>query len=257
MDQHQPDLLYTDGGIPFEQTGLSLLAHFYNANQAAHGGKLEAVYNHKDMGTGIFIREAGAQDVERGVLPGINPLPWQTCTSIGDWYYSDGFKYKTTTEIIHMLADIVSKNGNMLLNVVQYPEGDLPPESLRFLEEMAAWMAVNGEAIHGTRPWRIFGEGPTVAATGHFKEDTAYTPHDIRFTTKAGALFALTLGVPAGEVRINSLGRDAKLAPAKVSAVRLLGHIPPLSWSQEAGALVIQLPAQLPVAHAAVFKIEF
>ncbi len=257
VDHYQPDLLYTDGGIPFEQTGLSLVAHYYNANQAAHGGKLQAVYTHKDMGTGIFIREAGAQDVERGVMPGINPLPWQTCTSIGDWFYSDGFKYKTTTEVVHMLADIVSKNGNMLLNVVLYADGSLPPEPRQFLDEMAAWIAVNSEAIHGTRPWKIFGEGPTVAAAGHFKEDTAYTPQDIRFTTKAGALYAITLGVPAGEVRIKSLGRDAKIADRPVQTVRLLGSREKLIWSQEAGALVIKLPAQLPIAHAAAFQIGF
>jgi alpha-L-fucosidase len=257
LDQHHPDFLYTDGGIPFEETGRSLIAHFYNANRAAHGGNNEAVYTFKDMGTGEVIPEAGVLDVERGVMSGISPRAWQTDTSIGDWFYSEGFKYKTTTQVVHMLADIVSKNGNLLINVVQYPEGDLPPEALKFLDEMAAWMAVNGEAIHGTRPWKIFGEGPTVAAAGHFKEDTAYTPQDIRFTTKAGALYAITLGVPAGEVRIKSLGRDAIITEAKVSSVRLLGHDQPLTWLQEAEALVIKVPAQLPTAHAAAFQIGF
>ncbi len=257
VDQNQPDLLYTDGGIPFGVIGRSLVAHFYNANEAAHDGKLEAVYTHKDMGTGEFIREAGAQDVERGVMNAINPLPWQTDTSIGDWFYSEGFKYKTTSEIIHLLADIVSKNGCMLLNVVQYPDGSLPPEPRQFLDEMAAWMAVNSEAIHGTRPWKIFGEGPTVAAAGHFKEDTAYTPQDIRFTTKGGALYAITLGVPSGEVRIKSLGRDAKFAGKKVSGVRLLGSEEKCTWSQEPDALAIKVPARLPTQHASAFRIEF
>ncbi len=257
LDQHHPDFLYTDGGIPFEETGRSLLAHFYNSNIAAHGGKNEAVYTFKDMGTGEVIPEAGVLDVERGVMPGIRPRPWQTCTSIGDWFYSDGFKYKTTTEVVHMLADIVSKNGNMLLNVVLYADGSLPPEPRQFLDEMAAWMAVNGEAIHGTRPWKIFGEGPTVAASGHFKEDTAYTPQDIRFTTKAGALYAITLGMPAGEVRIKSLGRDAKITDQAVKSVRLLGSSEKLTWSQEAAALVIKLPSSLPGKHSASFQIGF
>ena len=145
----------------------------------------------------------------------------------------------------------------MLLNVVLYADGSLPPEPRQFLDEMAAWMAVNGEAIHGTRPWKIFGEGPTVAATGHFKEDTAYTAQDIRFTTKAGWLYAITLGVPSGEVRIKSLGRDAKIAERPVRSVRLLGSSTTLVWSQEPGALAIKLPATLPTGHSSVFQIEF
>jgi alpha-L-fucosidase len=255
LDQYQPDFLYTDGGIPFENVGRSLLAHFYNANQAARGGHLEAVYTHKDMGTGEFLRNAAVQDVERGVLKGINPLPWQTCTSIGDWFYSEGFKYKTTSQVIHMLADIVSKNGNMLLNVVQYPEGDLPPEAMTFLEEMAAWMAVNGEAIHGTRPWKMFGEGPTQAAEGHFKEDTDYVAEDIRFTTKGGAIYAITLGVPSKNVRIRSLGRGENIAGKPIAQVQLLGSSEPLVWKQEGGALAITMPATVPTRHASAFKI--
>jgi alpha-L-fucosidase len=256
LDQSQPDLLYTDGGIPFGEVGRSLLAHFYNANAAAHGGKVEAVYNHKDLGTGEFIREAGAQDIERGVLPDIQPLPWQTCTSIGDWYYSDGFKYKATAEVIHMLADIVSKNGNMLLNVVQYADGSLPPEASQFLAEMAAWMQMNGAAIHGTRPWKKFGEGPTVAVAGHFKENTAYTAQDIRFTTKAGTLYAITLGGPTTQVRIKSLGATSSLADKPVSKVTLLGSEQKLIWKQEADALTIEPPVSWPTSNAVVFAIQ-
>ncbi len=257
VDQSQPDFLYTDGGIPFGEVGRSLLAHFYNSNSGAHSGKNQAVYAFKDLGTGEVIPEAGVLDIERGVMPGISPRPWETCTSIGDWFYSDGYKYKTTTEVVHMLADIVSKNGNMLLNVVLYADGSLPPEPRQFLDEMAAWMAVNGEAIHGTRPWKIYGEGPTEATAGAFKEDTAYTPQDVRFTTKAGALYAIILGVPAGEVRIKSLGRDAKFAGQPVTNAQLLGSQETLVWSQEADALVIKLPAKLPTKHASAFRISF
>jgi alpha-L-fucosidase len=209
------------------------------------------------LGTGEVIPEAGVLDVERGVTPGINARPWQTDTSIGDWFYSDGYKYKTAAEVVHMLADIVSKNGNLLLNVVLYADGSLPPESRQFLDEMAAWMSVNGEAIYGTRPWKIFGEGPTQAVAGAFKEDTAYTPQDIRFTTKAGSLYAITLGLPAGEVRIASLGRNAKIAGQAVKSVRLLGRDQSIAWSQEPDALMIKLPPQMPTAHAAAFQIGF
>ena len=257
VDQYHPDFLYTDGGIPFEETGRSLVAHFYNTNAAAHGGKNQAVYTFKDLGTGEVIPEAGVLDVERGVMPGISPRPWQTDTSIGDWFYSDGFQYKTTAEVVHMLADIVSKNGNLLLNVVLYADGSLPPEPRQFLDEMAAWMAVNGDAIYGTRPWKIFGEGSTQVTAGAFQEGAAYTPQDIRFTTKAGVLYAITLGVPKDEVRITSLGRNATLSDQPVVAVQLLGYPEKLAWAQEAVALIVKLPATLPSTYAAVFKITF
>jgi len=257
VDHYQPDLLYTDGGIPFGEFGRSLVAHFYNADQARHGGKVEAVYAHKKMDTGEFIREAGAQDVERGGMEGINPLPWQTDTSIGDWYYSENYKYKTTSQVVHALADIVSKNGNLLLNVVLYADGSLPPEPRRFLDEMAQWIAVNGDAIYGTRPWKTFGEGPTVMKAGHFKEDFPFAPADIRFTTKAGKLYALTLGVPTEQIRIKSLGKDAPFATRPVAEVRLLGYDGKLAWSQQADALVIEAPEKFPTEHAAAFEISF
>ena len=255
IDSYQPDLLYSDGGLPFGTVGRTLLAHFYNSS-LARGGKLDAVYNSKDFGSGEFHKEWGVQDVERGVMNGINPLPWQTDTSNGDWFYSDGFKYKTTDEVITMLADIVSKNGNMLMNIVLYPDGSLPPESSALLADLAPWMAVNGEAIHGTRPWHIFGEGPTATAAGAFQESASYTPQDIRFTTKGDKLYAITLGVPVGKVAINSLGRNGQHA-RRVSQVRLLGHRAPLTFQQNDGALVIDVPGSVPTRHASAFRISF
>jgi alpha-L-fucosidase len=257
VTHYKPDLLYTDGGIPFGNVGKTLLANFYNNNINAHHGKLEAVYNHKDIGSGEFIAEAGVQDVERGVMAGINPRVWQTDTSIGDWFYSEGFKYKTTPEIVHMLTDIVSKNGNMLLNVVLYPDGSLPPEPRQFLDEMAAWMSVNGDAIYNTRPWKIYGEGPTQPAVGHFKEEDNYTAQDIRFTTKRNTLYAITLAPPKSDVRITSLGLSSPLLDKPINSVQLLGSKQKLIWKQEQNALVIQLPEHLPSLFASSFKIEF
>jgi alpha-L-fucosidase len=176
---------------------------------------------------------------------------------MGDWFYSEGYKYKTTQDVVYMLADIVSKNGNLLLNVVQYPDGSLPPESRKFLDEMAAWMQVNGDAIYGTRPWKTFGEGPTKLEAGAFKENAAYTASDIRFTTKGGALYAITLGEPKGEVRIASLGAKAGFETRPVKSVSLLGATAPLRWKQQDDALVIELPASLPTAIASSFKIGF
>ncbi|HYO23520.1 MAG TPA: alpha-L-fucosidase [Lacipirellulaceae bacterium] len=255
IDQHQPDLLYTDGGIPFGVVGEALVAHYYNSNQAAHGGRLEAVYNYKALGTGGTYPGAGVLDVERGVMPEIIAEPWQTCTSIGDWFYSEGYDYKSTAQIVHMLADIVSKNGNLLINVVQYPEGDLPPESSKFLDEMGAWMSVNGEAIYGTRPWKVFGEGPTEVKAGYFQEGTVYTAQDIRFTTKKGAIYAIALGVPSEETRIASLGRSSPHAGAPVAEVTLVGSGVELQWEQTPEALVIKSPERWPAELAVAFRI--
>jgi alpha-L-fucosidase len=128
---------------------------------------------------------------------------------------------------------------------------------MQFLKEMAEWMSVNGDAIYGTRPWKIYGEGPTKAAAGHFQENTTYTPQDIRFTTKGNALYAITLGAPTTEVRIVSLGRKAGQETRPVKAVALLGSKAPLRWQQTDEALVIQLPASLPSKIASSFQIRF
>jgi len=256
VDTYHPDLLYSDGGLPFGTVGRTLLANYYNGNLAVHDGHLTAVYTHKAQGAGEFNAGEGVLDVERGVLAGINPQPWQTDTSMGDWFYSDGYQYKSTAEIIYMLADIVSKNGNLLLNVVQYADGSLPPESRHFLDEMAAWMGVNGEAIHGTRPWKVFGEGPTQTAAGAMKESGHYTAEDIRFTAKGNAVYAITLGVPVKRVVIHALGKGSAQAAGPIRSVRLLGSKAKLAWTQRDDALVVTLPARLPTAHAAALKIE-
>ena len=206
VDKYHPDLLYTDGGVPFgNEVGRSLIAHLYNADAQKHGGKPQVVYTCKQESKGMWI-----DDLERGVMPGIRPTPWQTDTSIGDWYYNKNWKYRGADWVIHMLVDIVSKNGNLLINVVQRPDGSLDPEAEQILAQMADWIAINGEAIYGTRPWLIHGEGPVRAKGGNFKEDFAYTAKDIRFTTKGdGTLYAFVMGWPDGEAGHDPLAGQA------------------------------------------------
>ena len=239
IDTYHPDLLYTDGGIPFGEVGRTLVADFYNSNIARHH-RLEAIYAHKGNGSGEFLPKAGVQDVERGVLDGINPLPWQTDTSNGDWFYNENDRFKTAREVVGMLADIVSKNGNLLLNIVQHPDGTLTPQSEQLLAELAGWMNVNSDAIHGTRPWHIYGEGPTSAAAGAFGESGDYTAKDIRFTTKRDALYAILLGWPQGDSSIRSLG-TASHPNAVIEDVELLGGPKP-QFRRDAEALRLTLP---------------
>ena len=256
LDSYQPDLLYSDGGLPFGVVGRSLVAHMYNSS-IARNGKLDAVYFNKDLGSGEFHKEWAVQDVERGVLKGINPLPWQTDTSNGDWFYSEHDRYKTTGEVVAMLADIVSKNGNLLLNVVLYPDGTLPSQSDQLLNELTPWMKANSEAIHGTRPWKIYGEGPSETASGAFAESGNYTPRDIRFTTKGETLYAITLAEPQGQVAIASLARSNPHEARRVRRVRLLGRKGSLAFRQTDQALLIDPPASMPTRHSSAFAIDF
>jgi alpha-L-fucosidase len=259
IDLYQPDLLYSDSELPFGEVGRTMLAHYYNQDIAKNGGKLEAVYNCKVRPSeGRWV-----QDLERGAMDSISPYPWQTDTSIGDWYYRTGQKYMTGTQVIQMLVDIVSKNGNLLLNVVQTPEGDLEPDVMNILNEIAAWTPANGEAIYGTRPWKIYGEGPTTQKSqekgrfGGVKDVRPYESTDIRFTTKGETLYAFCMGKPAAEVRITSLGTNSKVSNQKVASVKLLGSKEKLSWKQEADALVISKPAKMPDWPVLTLKVDF
>jgi len=252
VDMYKPDLLYTDGGVPFgNEVGRSMIAHLYNADAARHNGKPEVVYTCKQESKGMWI-----DDLERGVMPGIRPTPWQTDTSIGDWYYNKNWKYRGADWVIHMLVDIVSKNGNLLINVVQRPDGSLDPEAEEILANMADWIAINGEAIYGTRPWLTHGEGPVRAKGGNFKEDFAYTAKDVRFTTKGdGTLYVFVMGWPEEkQVTIRSLAKLAGVTGA-IDNVALLGYSGQLQWTHDANGLTIQLPDQKPCDYAVAFKI--
>jgi alpha-L-fucosidase len=258
IDNYHPDLLYSDSGLPFGEYGENMLAHFYNQNIAENGGNLEAVYTCKQPSNGMWV-----QDLERGVQDSISPFPWQTDTSIGDWFYRTGQKYKTATEVIQMLADIVSKNGNLLINIVQTPEGDLEPDVIKIVNEIGMWTSVNGEGIYGTRPWKVYGEKPiaaTIVKSGSFNEDKLkYSAQDIRFTTKGNDLYAFCLGQPTTDIKINSLGKDSKNLDKKIVSVTLLGSSTKLHWKQTGDALIIKKDFKMPVEEVPVlgFKIEF
>jgi alpha-L-fucosidase len=241
VDNYKPDLLYTDGGAAFgNEVGWSQIANFYNVNAAAHGGKCEAVYTCKQPSDGRWVH-----DYERGVNAGIDPYPWQCDTSISDWFYNRHWKYQPLSWVVHMLVDIVSKNGNLLLNVVQRPDGSLDPEVETMLHQLGDWTAVNGEAIYGTRPWLVYGEGTVKASGGSFKEDFQYSARDIRFTTKGKTLYAIALGWPEdGQLVIQSLAKTADPAQNKIEKVELLGHSGQLKFDQTADGLVVELPGE-------------
>jgi alpha-L-fucosidase len=256
IDQYHPDLLYSDGGLPFGAVGEATVAHLYNTSIAAHGGKLEAVYNCKKNRTGEFDASTCVQDVERGLMTGIQPYPWQTDTSNGGWFYNAKDKYKSTADVLHELTDIVSKNGNLLLNIVLKPDGTLPPESKELLDGLSAWMAVNSESIFGTRPWVVYGEGPTAVTGGALREQSRFTAQDIRFTTKAGVLYAFCLGVPRSAISIKALAKNNPYGVKGITGISLLGGPEKIDWQQGDNALVIQPAKSWPTVDEVVFKID-
>ena len=208
-------------------------------------------------------------DVERGVTDNIEPEPFQTDTCLGDWHYKRGVTYKRPKTVIDILVDVVSRNGNLLLNVPLPASGTPDDEELKILDEITAWMKVNSEAIYATRPWKILGEGPAIVKSNpsggmngtpeHFNERGRkdMTGADIRFTTRAGVLYALVMGHNSGETRITSLAKSRGLEARRITRVQLLGSDEPLKWNHGPEGLVIDLPRRWPSEHAVTFKIEF
>jgi alpha-L-fucosidase len=250
LDQHQPDLLYTDGGIEFGEYGLGTLAEFYNVGPTSYRGNSEAVYFSKTPtdcpgGTSCVV------DHERSVLNEIDPVPWQTDTCIGQWHYKLGQVYKTPKKVIDLLVDIVSKNGNLLLNIPLPASGMPDPEELRILEAITQWTRINGEAIYSTRPWKIHGEGPSTKVVVH-SDPSKFDPNegrqpdltyqDIRFTTKGKTLYALVQGWPGSELIIRALATNSPQQPGKVLDVRLLGRDEPLRFMQDTTGLRVTPP---------------
>jgi alpha-L-fucosidase len=243
VEKYRPDLVYfDDSGIPFGETGLEAVRHFY-AETAKR--QVEGVLFAKQLG------EAGrslvTEDVERGFVGGIRPQPWQTDTCIGNWHYDrplyERNGYKSAKQVIQRLADTVSKNGNLLLSVPVRGDGTIDEKEEAIVDAIGAWNRRNGEAIFGTRSWRRFGEGPTHPPSAHMAENEArpFTAEDVRFTQKGGVLYAILLDWPAGETAIASLGANGT-PEAVVERVDLLGG-PQLSFQRDGEALRLTVPS--------------
>jgi alpha-L-fucosidase len=247
IDKYQPDFLYTDGHLPFEEYGMKMVSHLYNVSAQLHGGRTEAVYTSKqptDCAIGTCLL-----DHERGVSDGIAPNPWQTDTCIGQWHYMRGQQYKTAKKVIDLLTDIVSKNGNLLLNFPLPNSGELDYEETVVLSGITAWMQVNSEGIYATRPWKIYGEGPSTRVkieTGNFNEDKQKDlgAEDVRFTAKGSTLYAFVMGWPEKEAVVQALGLASPQAPGKILKVELLGSKGDVNWKQDESCLRVEMPAE-------------
>jgi alpha-L-fucosidase len=257
VDKYRPQVVWFDWWIEqaaFEPYVQRFAAYYYN--RGLEWGQGVAI-NYK---LETFPTDAAVFDIERGQATDIIPDFWQTDTSISknSWGYVAEQNYKTAKDVIGDLADIVSKNGCLLLNIGPRPDGTIPEPEVAILEEIGDWLAVNGEAIYGTRPWVIYGEGPTQVVGGSFHDTDrhGFTAEDIRFTTRGDALYAIVLGRPEGdEIAVRSLAEASAASPKEISNVELLGYTGALTWARNSAGLVVTLPASLDDAPAYALKI--
>lgn len=257
INRYHPDLVYFDDTAlplwPVSDAGLKIAAHFYNQNMQQHGGKLEAVLFGKILDE--TQRRTMVWDIERGQSNEIEPQPWQTDTCIGDWHYRrsvfDEHHYKSARTVIQTLVDVVSKNGNLLLNIPVRGDGTIDEDERGIVESIADWMDVNRECIFGTRPWSICGEGPAMEQAAQltaqgFNEGKGkpFTGNDVRFTTNGPLLYAVLLGSPTdGHVTVKVLASgSAQLADRRVTDVAILGSAGPAEWSQDTMGLHVKVP---------------
>ncbi len=269
LDKYEPDLVYFDDTAlplwPVSDAGLRIAAHMYNTSTQRHGGRNEAVILGKILTP--EQRKCIVWDIERGQSNQIEPLPWQTDTCIGQWHYDrriyDHHGYKSAKTVIHTLVDVVSKNGNLLVSVPVRGNGSIDDQERAIVEGIGAWMQANGESIYGTRPWKIFGEGPAqegaaaLSAQG-FNEGKGkpFGAEDIRYATKGKTLYATALGWPSsGRVLMKSLAVGSPHYSGKVKQVELLGMPGKLKFEHTKDGLAVVLPAQKPNDIAYAFKI--
>jgi len=269
-DDYHPDMVYFDETIvPMhylgvdDSYGLNLYAHFYNSSIKLHG-RNEAVVTAKILPP--LQRKAIVYDIERGKAEGILPQPWQTDTCIGQWHYNaelfTDHKYRPAASVIRMLADIVSKNGNLMLSVPLRRDGQPDSDEVAIVRTIGAWLKVNGPAIYATRPWKTYGEGPSTAAAekGEFDgqrdvDAKLFTPQDIRFTqSKDGkTVYAIALEIPQDRrLAVKSLSSAA----GKIRSVSLLGYAGKLEWKQDKDGLIVNLPRLLPCDIATAIAVK-
>lgn len=251
IDDYHPDLVYFDwwiGHPTFRNTLPTMLSYYYNDGAKRDG----VVVNYK---LGDFPEGAGTLDIERGQLTGIHATHWQTDTSISNdsWGYIEHDTYKSPTFIIHLLVDVVSKNGNLMLNIGPRADGIIPQGAQDTLRSVGRWLKANGEAIYGSKPWRVFGEGPTEVVGGTFQDTKTkpYTAEDFRFTTGNGKLYAIELSWPAkGKATVRSIQPGDK-----VMRVELLADGSDIPFTQDAGGLHLRLPSHPVGSDAYVYRI--
>jgi alpha-L-fucosidase len=253
IDKYQPQLIWFDWTVYEIQPYVNkFFAYYYNNALDWNKG---VVVNTKQG----YPNNIQAYDVERGKSGVMRKYPWQTDTSIGKnfWGYAADENNKTPEQIVHDLIDIVSKNGNLLLNIGPRADGTITEEQQAVLLSIGKWLNINGDAIYGTRCWAKHGEGSVKGTSGTFtdNEASAYTTEDMRFTTKGNDFYAIVLNW-GDEATVKSLNKDA-VADAKIMDVKMLGSNEKINWKQTDKGLQLSFPKEKPCEYAYSFKITF
>jgi len=266
--QHHPDLLYFDDfKLPLygvdQYYGLSIAAGLYNDSIAFNHGTNQAVMTGKNLEQ--FENRRLVNDLEAGRERDIRDLPWQCDVCIGNWFYKKGLKYRDAGQVVRGLIDVVSKNGNVLLSIPVKPDGTIDEAEQAIVENIGKWFAVNAEAIHGTRPWIAFGEGPSIQENEPDREKggifffrrVPYTPCDFRFTARGDTLYAFAMAWPSDRrLVIRSLATNSKNLGGTITQVGLLGTREAVPYRQTAEGLEVTLPENPPCQYAVVLKIS-
>ena len=255
VNNYQPQLVWFDWWI--EQPALtpyrkSFAAFYYNKGLDWNKG---VVINYK---LNSFPENTAVLDIERGKQGEIRPLPWQTDDAIGNqsWGYTTTNTFKNARYVVTNLIDIVSKNGNLLLNIGPKADGTITDQETQVLLGTGKWLDVNGAAIYGTRPWKIYGEGPTKSASGSFADQKEpFTWRDVRFTTKGDTLFVTALGLPDAALSIKAL--SVKSGNGKIMSVKMLGSDQKVTWKQKDDELVIEPSKKYPSEYAVSYVVLF
>ena len=270
VNEYRPSIIYFDDTVlPFwgcdDQIGLNILQHYYNNSIKQDGtGKAEVVVTGKVLQE--MHKKAMMWDVERGIPDRCQELPWQTCTCIGDWHYERGTYerggYKSADHVIRMLVDIVSKNGNLLLSIPVRGSGVIDEKERAIVMGIKAWMDINGESIYGTRPWKVYGEGPLFESANPlnaqgFNEGINYSANDVRYVERHDTVYATIMRWPSqSQFTFESLGKVSPYYSGKVKKVRLLGY-GEIAFEQGVDGLEINLPDGHPNEIAPVVEITF
>jgi len=258
IDKYRPDMIWFDSrleDVP-ELYHKDFLAYYFNKADK-WGKEVMVTYKGRDL-----PREIGVEDFEKGRMNRITEYPWLTDDTIshGSWCYTHNLKIKSTRYVLGVLIDIVSKNGQLLLNISPKADGTIPINQRQVLLGIGEWLQKYGEAIYGTRPFVVFGEGPTrLKKGGEFvREKLLYKPEDIRFTTKGNTVYAIQLGWPGArhQTLLKSFSEKQRQKSLKIKSVTMLGSDEKIAWSLRKDGLAVTSPISAPDKMAVVYKIE-